>query len=423
MADRHRRGALRRLALAAAAALLVVLPAAAATKQYSSGRLALPLASRRTTEHTLTVRDAGPVSHVAVWVRLADSRVGDLTLSLRAPDGATVLLAQRRGGEAKNLGTGTGCGGRLAIFDDAEGAAFADVPAPFVESPLKPEERLGSLDGRPAQGTWTLRISSDGTGNTGTLQCWQLDLSRDILESRAASYGRVSARLSYREQDFGYRGFRLRIERAGRTAFDAAPGRPVARGWRPVELRVLDLDGDREPEVLADFYSGGAHCCTYSTIYRFVRGRYVRLAHSWGNPGYRLTGLDRDRRPELVTEDDRFNYAFTAYAFSRAPIRILSYDHGRLRDVTRGFAGAIARDATRVLREYRTPQAKTDARGVLAAYVADEYLLGHPERGWSVVDGALRRGHLNPDFATGYPAGKAYVRKLRAFLRSAGYAR
>jgi hypothetical protein len=357
---------------------------------------------------------------VAVWVRLTATRLVDLTLSLRAPDGSTVLLAQHRGAEAKNVGTGSGCGGRFAVFDDAQGAAIADVPPPFVDSPLKPEERLATLNGKEARGGWTLRVAADGTAEVGMLQCWQLDLSRNVVESQSASSGKVSARLSYREQDFGYRDFRLEIRRAGRTRLDAAPGRPIGQGWRPVELRVRDLDGDREPEVIADFYSGGAHCCAYSAIYRFVGGRYVRRVVGWGNPGYRLTGLDRDPRPELVTADDRFNYAFTAFAFSRAPIQIMSYDKGRLRDVTRRFPGAIARDAAALLRDYRRYQANNDARGVLAAYVADESLLGHPERGWSAIDRALRRGELSPR-GTGYPVGKAYVANLRAFLRKAGY--
>ena len=411
---------MRRLALGAVVALVVALPAAAATRQYSSGRLALPIASGRTAEHTIAVRDAGPVSHVAVWVRLTATRLADLTLSLRAPDGSTVLLAQHRGAEAKNVGTGNGCGGRFAVFDDVQGAPVADVPPPFVNSPLKPDERLATLNGKEARGGWTLRVAADGIGDVGTLQCWQLDLSRNVVESRSASSGNVSATLSYREQDFGYRDFRLEVRRAGRTLLDAAPGRPIGQGWRPVELRVRDLDGDREPEVLADFYSGGAHCCTYSAIYRFVRGRYVHATVSWGNPGYRLAGLDRDPRPELVTADDRFNYAFTAYAFSRAPIRVLSYDRGRLRDVTRRFAGAIAADAAAQLRVYRTRQARADARGVLAAYVADEALLGHPERGWAAIDRALARGEVSPR-GTGYPVGKAYVAKLRVFLRKAGY--
>ena len=72
-----------RLALAAVAGLLVALPAAAATKQYSSGRLALPIASGRTAEHTIAVRDPGPVSHAAVSVRLTATRLADLTLSPR----------------------------------------------------------------------------------------------------------------------------------------------------------------------------------------------------------------------------------------------------------------------------------------------------------------------------------------------------
>jgi hypothetical protein len=59
---------------------------------------------------------------------------------------------------------------------------------------------------------------------------------------------------------------------------------------------------------------------------------------------------------------------------------------------------------------------------VLAAYVADEALLGRPERGWAAIDRALARGELSPR-GTGYPVGRAYVGKLRVFLHKAGYLR
>lgn len=413
-----------RLALAGAAvvAALLAVGAGAATKQYSSGRLALPIAAGRTTEHAIQVRETGPVAHVAVWVRLSDSRVGDLTLSLRAPDGTDVLLVQRRGAEGRNIGTGTGCSGQFAVFDDVDAEPLAGSAAPFVDATYRPEERLGALNGKQARGAWTLHVTAAGSDNVGTLQCWELDLTRDVVERKTSSSGAVTASLSFRELGFVYENMRVQIVRRGRTVLAARPARPVGPGWRPVDIRAVDLDGDGEPEVIADYYSGGAHCCTVSEIYRFAGGRYREKPHFWGNPGYRLRGLDADRRPELVTVDDRFFYAFTAYVFSGAPILIFDYDRGALRDVTRRFPGAVARDAARLLHSYGTIRGKReDARGLLAAYVADEYLLGHPERGWRVVDAALRRGDLSPSFA-GQPKGAAYVRALRAFLRKTGYA-
>ena len=43
-------------------------------------------------------------------------------------------------------------------------------------------------------------------------------------------------------------------------------------------LKVADLDGDGEPEVLVDTFSGGAHCCLTTRVER------------WDGTGYRVAG-------------------------------------------------------------------------------------------------------------------------------------
>ena len=93
---------------------------------------------------------------------------------------------------------------------------------------------------------------------------------------------------------------------------------------------VTDVDGDGEPEVVLDLYWGGAHCCWYSQIYRYVPAtkHYTALVHVWGNFGYVFADLDHDGTQELVTRDDRFSYAFGSFADSRWPVRILRYRAG-----------------------------------------------------------------------------------------------
>jgi hypothetical protein len=60
-------------------------------------------------------------------------------------------------------------------------------------------------------------------------------------------------------------------------------------------------------------------------------------------------------------------------------------------------------------------------RGILAAWLADQYSLGRGRAGWRFLERAERRGELGrkPDL---WPVGKAYLRKLRAFLKTTGYA-
>src|SRR5437763_1421069 len=108
--------------------------------------------------------------------------------------------------------------------------------------------------------------------------------------TETASSGSVSASFSYtKKSDFRYDGLHLKITRAGRTALDAATppsctGEPVC-GFSPggagntPSVHVIDLDGDGEPEVLLDLYSGGAHCCWYEEVYSYVpaTGGYATL--------------------------------------------------------------------------------------------------------------------------------------------------
>ena len=247
--------------------------------------------------------------------------------------------------------------------------------------------------------------------------------------------GDVHASLSYDVRNDVYRNVRLEIERAGAKRLSATiptgcRGCPLAGPAGSDPLAARDLDADGEPEVLLDMYTGGAHCCTYTLIYRWRpdAGTYARTRAWWGNAAYRLVDLDRDGQPEFSTFDDRFAYAFTSFAASVDPIRIRRYRHGRLLDVTREFPDRVAADARRVLAAYRQLRRPPyhEVRGALAAYVGDQYLLGQPTVGWRLVRAALRRGELARRYAElngGGASGRRYLTALRRFLRRTGYIR
>ena len=185
---------------------------------------------------------------------------------------------------------------------------------------------------------------------------------------------------------------------------------------------MRDLDGDGEPEVVVGLYTGGPHCCFYMAVYRYLPGmRALRATIGfWGNVGARLVDLGSDGRPEFWTADDRFAYAFTSFARSAFPIRILRFDHGRFVDVTRSFPSAVRRDARWLFAFYRSERSKRDGdvAGILPAWLADQYLLGRGAAGWSVLQRAVRRGELSKRENPG-----TYLRRVRAFLRRTGYIR
>ena len=234
----------------------------------------------------------------------------------------------------------------------------------------------------------------------------------------------VRAELAYRNaRYYTAKDVRLKIVRRGQTVYE----RFLRRRDRPTGLRVRDLDRDGEPEVVADLNTGGAHCCLYSLIYRYdaVRTAYRPFKHGWGNQAYRLLDVDRDGTPEFRSQDDAFAYAFTAYAASFFPLQIWQLRQGRFVDATRRFPNLIRRDARRLWREYvRARKLRpTEVRGVLAAYLADKYLLAEQAEGWRRVRAAYRRGELRGQPGETWPAGRRYLRALRRFLVRTGYAR
>lgn len=408
--------------------------AQAATKTYSSGPIAHVLGT--SAAPALTVRHRGPVSRVSVAVRIDFAGTGDLKLSLESPSGTSVVLAANRGAGGSDFGTGRGCGGQLTVFTDDFGTPIGEGKPPFGDSPYRPEQALARFKREQAAGRWTLSIENAAQRRTGFLRCFELTVSRDVVEHRAARRGPVDADLSFRETNYMFHDVRLRIARAGRAGLDASlrqvncrkcpnSGLLFTGGQNPLTIR--DLDFDREPEVLLDLYTGGAHCCSHTLIFRYrPKFRdYRRIVGFWGNVGYRLLDIDRDGRPELVSADDRFSYAFAPYAASVQPLRIWHYDRARVVDVTGSFRGLVEKEAARLWQSYLTVRKSEypEVRGILAAYLADLYRLGRQDEGWRRLEQALERGELgrapSHDF---WPAGRAYVRELRAFLRQTGYA-
>jgi hypothetical protein len=256
------------------------------------------------------------------------------------------------------------------------------------------------------------------------------------VQHETASAGTVVATVSYRQwsprNPIRYY-VRLSVVRDGVEVYDAVvphlriPGdragnQPLGTlsGGRTITVR--DLDGDGEPEIVLDFYWGGAHCCYWTRIYRWDGRAYVQRAHLWGDTGYRLQDL-RPPSPSFVTVDDRFAYAFTSFAGSAMPVQISDYRGGRLVNVTRSFPDRVRRDAERQLRWLAAAKRNGETRGVLAAWAADECLLGRSAYAfaWLGAHPALYTGRFaDAGFGTG-PTAQDYRAALRRFLRRTGY--
>ncbi|HTE19231.1 MAG TPA: proprotein convertase P-domain-containing protein, partial [Armatimonadota bacterium] len=102
-------------------------------------------------ESVLQVAESKTLRSVKVGVDITHTWRGDLVVSLIHPDGTTVKLHNRAGGNAQDLVT-------------------------TYPSPTRPAEALTAFDGKPSQGAWRLRVEDQAQGDFGTLNGWSLTM-------------------------------------------------------------------------------------------------------------------------------------------------------------------------------------------------------------------------------------------------------
>jgi len=204
------------------------------------------------------------------------------------------------------------------------------------------------------------------------------------------SQGAVKAALIYRE-DKGEDGEITRTPVI--TVF--ADGKEVAKltgegtgsADPPVSVQIAEIDpGNHYPEVVVSFYTGGAHCCSgTSVIASSADGsswQTVDVGEFDGGP-LLATDLDGDGRYEFVPRDNAFLYSFACYACSEAPLEMLTVENGAVKNVTteerfkpahaswlKGMIGNVPDD---------------DVNGFLAGYVGEKILLGEGKQAWDLM--------------------------------------
>jgi hypothetical protein len=152
---------------------------------------------------------------------------------------------------------------------------------------------------------------------------------------------------------------------------------------------------------------------------------YVKVERNFGDPGVAIDDLGHNGRYELLTADDLFAYEFTDFAASGLPIQIFAYSGGHFRDVTRSYPKLIAKDAALWLKAFKSmsKQGYQDSVGVIAAWAADEDLLGHSKLVRGYLTQQATAGHLKTPLSPQEPGGTRFVAKLQKFLLKHDYLR
>jgi hypothetical protein len=253
-----------------------------------------------------------------------------------------------------------------------------------------------------------------------------------LATTQTASAGDVTATFTFQGKVPHFRGLRLTIARGGTVVYDQPvvaqfceklcwPG-PLT-GGRPA-VQVADIEGNGEPDVVLNLFSGGAHCCTVLQVFSYDPGTmtYVKTERVFGDPDARIVDERHDGHLEFLTADDSFAYAFTDFAASGLPIEILTFAGGHFTDVTSAFPALVAKDAAFWRNAFRgmARDHYSDSVGVVAAWAADEDRLGHVKLVNRFLAQQAKAGHLNAPFNAG---GAKFVARLQKFLRRHGYLR
>ena len=190
-------------------------------------------------------------------------------------------------------------------------------------------------------------------------------------------------------------------------------------------IHVVKLQRNGTPSVVLDLYSGGAHCCSIEQVYTFKLNSTTvhKFEHNFGDPGEQLVQIGQNHSYDLLSADDHFAYEFTDFAASGLPIEILSFSGSTFHNITRSFPNLIAKDAKVWINVFKSRASShyEDSVGGVAAWAADEDMLGHSAAVSKFLAAQVKAGHLNSALSSINLEGEKFVIALQKFLRLHGY--
>jgi hypothetical protein len=230
-------------------------------------------------------------------------------------------------------------------------------------------------------------------------------------DDESVTSGAVTATLSWSGDSFNTQGAKLTITRSGAVAFSQAIPKVVCDGCVLLgsgadDVRINDLNGDGEPEVVVFGWTGGSGCCTLVGIWDFQAGSYRELDINDLTAGFNLDDLDGDGADEIISQDVRFNVFFNNAADQLFPPQILHWlvqdGESIIVDVTdRKYGSEFRANAADAKRRFsRLRRANPNARGWVATYVADQMVLGKRSTGLRELDRQVKRHIVTSSFRT-----------------------
>jgi subtilisin-like proprotein convertase family protein len=116
--------------------------------------------------------NSGNVANIEVFISVQHTWIGDLVLTLTAPNGQSRTIISNNGGAGDNI---------LSFFGDA----FNYLPSSAIYLPpwgfIKPIVNFGNIGNSVINGTWTLKAVDNAGGDQGVLQGWGLRFNNQTM--------------------------------------------------------------------------------------------------------------------------------------------------------------------------------------------------------------------------------------------------
>ena len=141
-----------------------VVDANSPTNEYSSSDVPQVISDYTTIDSNMVISQSAFITDINVKLNITHGFDSDLDVFLIAPDTTRIELFTDVGNGANFTNT---------IIDDEAATAITSGASPFTGT-YRPEGSLAALDGKNFNGTWTLEITDDASGDTGTLNSWSL---------------------------------------------------------------------------------------------------------------------------------------------------------------------------------------------------------------------------------------------------------
>ncbi|QQX90870.1 superinfection immunity protein [Gluconobacter sphaericus] len=175
------------------------------------------------------------------------------------------------------------------------------------------------------------------------------------------------------------------------ASFPLTPYGTEDDGMAQLKMSLRHLDASSPfPQVMVSAYTGGAHCCSLTSIFDLRPDG--SSSRSWQH--LELGAMDGDGEPdvvdvagngqqEILTSDQSFLYAFASHAGSEAPVVIARYHDGVLKNVTRdpAYRDYLAKDLADRRRNW-IKSGRFEPNGFLAYEVATMANMDQFEKGW-----------------------------------------